>query len=153
MVDRPERSLAVLVVEDEALLAMDIEAMIEDAGHRVVAEGASLYDVVALEETLHPDLAFVDLQLAKGTNGLEVCAVIRRRWPDTMIVFLTANPLKIPADYAGAHGVIAKPFSRTGLLSAMRYIAEAVIAPPPASAKPSSFVAAPALAETWGNPA
>jgi len=153
MAHHPRAPLGVLVVEDEALLAMDIEAMVEDTGHRVVGEGASLHDVVALDEALQPDLAFVDLQLAKGTNGLDVCALIRIRWPDTMIVFLTANPLKIPADFAGAHGVIAKPFSRSGLLSAMRYIAEGVIDPPPVSAQPSSFVAAPAFAASWADQA
>ena len=151
MARSPERPLAVLVVEDEALLAMDIEAMIADAGHRVVAESASLHDVVALDGSLQLDLAFVDLNLAKGTSGLDVCALILSRWPGTMIVFLTANPLKIPADFAGAHGLIAKPFSRTGLLSAMRYIAEGVTDPPPLSAQPSSFVASPALSVTWAS--
>jgi len=149
MAARPEPPLRVLVVEDEALLAMDIEAMVEDAGHQVVAEGASLHDVAAFDATIRPDLAFVDLQLAKGTNGLEVCALIRTRWPNTVIVFVTANPLKIPADYGGAHGLIAKPFSRRGLLSAMRYIAEGVIDPPPVSPQPSSFTASPAFAATW----
>ena len=152
MAHRSERPLAVLVVEDEALLAMDIEAMIEDAGHCVVAEGASLHDVVALADTLRPDLAFVDLNLARGTSGLDVCALIRVRWPDTMIVFLTANPLKIPADFAGAHGLIAKPFSRTGLLTAMRYIAEGVVDPPPVSTQPSSFVPSPTLSASWAAP-
>jgi CheY-like chemotaxis protein len=151
MAHRSAWPLAVLVVEDEALLAMDIEAIIEDAGHCVVAEGASLHDVVALDETLRPDLAFVDLQLAKGTSGIDVCALIRVRWPGTMVVFLTANPLKIPSDFAGAHGLIAKPFSRTGLLTAMRYIAEGVVDPPPLSAQPSSFVASPALTATWAE--
>ena len=83
---------SVLVVEDEALLAMDIEAMVEDAGHEVVAEGASLHDVEALDGALHPDLAFVDLQLAKGTSGLDVCRLINQRWPETIIVFATPIP-------------------------------------------------------------
>ena len=149
MTTRPHAPLAVLIVEDEALLAMDIEAMVEDAGHEVIGEAASLYDVEDLDADIRPDLAFVDLQLAKGTSGLDVCVLIRRRWPDAVVVFVTANPLKIPDDFAGGHGVIPKPFSRNGLLSAMRYIEEGVCDPPPVSPQPASFIAAPAFAATW----
>lgn len=146
---RPCAPLNVLVVEDEALLAMDIEAMVEDAGHRVVGEATSLYEVEALAPAVDPDLAFVDIQLAEGTSGLDVCRLIRARWANAMIVFVTANPLKIPPDYCGGHGVIPKPFSRNGLLSAMRYIEEGVCDPPPASPRPASFTAAPAIAAIW----
>lgn len=148
MIDRP-RALSVLIVEDEALLAMDIEAMVEDAGHEVVGEATSLFDVEDLALDLCPDLAFVDIQLARGTSGLDVCALIRKRWSKALVVFVTANPLKIPADYAGGHGVIPKPFSRNGLISAMRYIEEGVFDPPPVSPQPASFIAAPAFAAIW----
>ena len=149
MTERPNAPLRVLIVEDEALLAMDIEAMVEDAGHRVIGEAASLGEVEDLPGSLRPDLAFVDIQLARGTSGLDVCAVIRKRWANTIVVFVTANPLKIPADFAGGHGVIPKPFSRNGLISAMRFIEEGVCDPPPLSPQPASFIAAPAFAARW----
>ena len=146
---RPVAPLGVLIVEDEALLAMDLEAMVEDTGHSVVAEASCLPDIVGLNDRLDPAIAFVDVQLAKGTSGLDAARLIGERWPGTIIVFVTANPLKIPADFAGAHGVIAKPFSRTGLISAMQYIAESVIDPPPVSAQPPSFVASAAFRSAW----
>ena len=149
MTNRPHAPLSVLIVEDEALLAMDIEAMVEDAGHQVIGEVASLDEVQDLPGSLRPDLAFVDIQLAKGSSGLDVCAIIRKRWVDAIVVFVKANPLKIPADFAGGHGVIQKPFSRTGLISAMRYIEEGVCDPPPLSPQPASFIAAPAFAALW----
>ncbi|MGI4806673.1 MAG: response regulator [Janthinobacterium lividum] len=148
---RPTAPLNVLIVEDEALLAMDLEAMVEDTGHDVVAEAASLPDVLALGEGLHPDIAFVDVQLARGSSGIDVARVIGQRWPDTVIVFVTANPLKIPQDFAGAHGVIAKPFSRIGLLSAMHYIANSIIAPPQTAPAPPSFIASAAFATAQAN--
>lgn len=147
---RPSPPLNILIVEDEALLAMDMEAMIEDAGHLVVAEGASLHDVEALADDVRPDLAFVDMQLARGSSGLDVCRLIRSRWSDAFIVFVTANPKKIPDDYCGGHGVIPKPFSRNGLMAAMKYIEEGVCDPPPTSPQPASFVASPAFAASWG---
>lgn len=149
MAQRPIAPLRVLIVEDEALLAMDIESMIQDAGHLVIAESSSLGDVEALDIALRPDLAFVDVQLAKGSSGLDVCKLIHERWADTAIVFVTANPLKIPPDYCGHHGVIPKPFSRNGLMSAMRYIEEGVCDPPPVSPRPTSFIASPATDALW----
>ena len=146
---RRQAPLDILIIEDEALLVMDIEDMIVDAGHNVIADGASLFDVEAFPDDLNPDLAFVDIQLARGTSGLDACRVIRRRWPNAFVVFVTANPKKIPDDYCGAHGVIPKPFSRNGLLSAMRYIEEGVCDPPPTSPAPASFIASPAFAESW----
>jgi len=146
---RPTAPLSVLIVEDEALLAMDLESMIEDAGHRVVAEAASLHDVADLPGDCRFDLAFVDIQLARGTSGLDVSRLIQERWNTAFIVFVTANPAKIPEDFAGAHGVIPKPFSRNGLMAAMRYIEEGVCEPPPVSPQPASFHASPAFAATW----
>jgi DNA-binding response OmpR family regulator len=146
---RRKPPLHILIVEDEALLAMDIEAMVEDAGHNVSGEAASLFEVEQLADDLQLDLAFVDIQLAKGTNGLDVCRMIQKRWPDAFVVFVTANPKKIPDDFIGAHGVIPKPFSRNGLMAAMRYIEEGVCDPPPTSAQPASFIASPAFAASW----
>ena len=142
-------SMDVLIVEDEMLLAMDIEAMVEDSGHQVAAEAASLQDVVALPDDVAPDLAFVDLHLAHGSNGLDVCRLIRQRWPATLIVFVTANVSKIPDDLAGGHGIIAKPFSHAGVVNAIRYLAEGVFDPPPSVPPPSSLIASANLQRRW----
>lgn len=141
-------TLSVLIVEDEALLAMDIEAMVVDCGHRVVGEAASFDEVVALSIE-PPDLVLLDMHLARGSSGLDVAALVRQRWVDAVIVFVTANPKKIPDDFAGAHGVIPKPFSRSGLMSAMRYLQQGMTAPPPSIPRPISFVPAPTIEASW----
>ena len=141
--------LRVLIVEDEPLLALDVEMMVEDAGHVVVGEGASLHDVEEMGTEVAPDLAFVDMQLADGTTGLEVSALIQKRWTATIIVFVTGNLRMIPPDFAGAHGVIAKPFSRSGFMSAIMYLHEGITDPPPSTAKPIDFVAAQSLLDDW----
>lgn len=144
-----DRPLRILIVEDEALLAMDIEAMIEDSGHEVVGEAASLTEVRDLSGLAEPDVAFVDIQLAGGSSGLDVAAFIHAHWQDTAVVFLTANPKKIPQDFAGAKGVIPKPFSRSGLIAAMRYLEEGLRRPPPVSAQPRSFLPSPEVQAEW----
>lgn len=143
------RPLKLLLVEDEAILAMDLSLTAEECGYTVVAETASLDDVAALRDDADPDLAFVDLQLANRSSGLDVSALIQRRWAGTVIVFVTANARQIPDDFGGAHGVISKPFSRIGLISALRYLEQGVLKPPPILARPASFVASPAIAARW----
>lgn len=144
-------ALEVLIVEDEMLLAMDIEAMVEDSGHHVLAEAACLEEVVALPHDIDPQLALVDIHLSTEADGIAVSHVIQERWPKALIVFLTANVAKIPEDFSGAHGVIAKPFSYAGIIGALRYLADGVFDPPPTSSRPSSFVPSPELERIWQN--
>lgn len=141
--------LKVLIVEDEALLAMDIESMVQDAGHSVVGEASSVREVTQLPEDLRPTLALVDIQLDEGSNGIDASAIIRDRWPDAAVVFVTANPTKVPQDFAGAHGVISKPFSRNGLVRAIRYLEEAIFTPPPATTETGSLKVSPLIAAEW----
>ncbi|MFN7093020.1 MAG: response regulator [Allorhizobium sp.] len=135
-----------MIVEDEPLIAMDMEMMVEDAGHTVIAEAASLYEAEDWDNGLEPHIAFVDIQLGRKTSGLDVSKLIQQRWPGTIIVFVTANPKIIPEDFDGAHGVIPKPLSHNGFLAAMQYIQARVCDPPAGVQKPNSFTASPAFA-------
>jgi CheY-like chemotaxis protein len=146
---RPQPPFGVIIVEDEALLIMDLEAMVEDEGHHVVGEAMSLSEVEGMTLDQAPDIAFVDVQLAENSSGFDVCALLKARWPDTAVVFVTANPKMIPDDFVGAHGVIPKPFSRSGLLSAMRFIEQGIADPPPSLGVPPSFIASPRIRVEW----
>ena len=149
--ERAARPLNFLIVEDEPLISMDIEMMVEDAGHHVIAIAAALDEVEALPDGKAPNVALVDMHLARGSTGLDVNSYVQVRWPNAIIVFVTANPQKIPQDFAGAHGVIAKPFSLAGFMSAVQYLEEVVCNPPPVSAPPGSFVASEAFAAFRGT--
>ena len=100
---------------------------------------------------MRPDIAFVDIQLADHSSGLDVCRLMRSRWPLTAVVFLTANPKMIPDDFLGAYGVIPKPFSRAGLVAAMRFIEQGIVDPPPTTSVPPSFIASPHIIEAWAR--
>lgn len=144
-------AMNVLIVEDEILLAMDIEAIVEDSGHSVLAEAGGLKDVEALPDDIDPQLAFVDIHLTNGSNGLDVAKVIQERWPEALIIFVTANVAKIPEDFSGAHGVIAKPFSHAGIKHALRYLANGVFDPPPSSPMPACLIPSPHLEQRWAT--
>lgn len=142
------KPLRILVVEDEALLAMELEGIIEDNGHTVAGWATTADEARRLIDTSDADVAFVDIHLADGSNGIEVANYIGLH-KTSMVVFLTANPKRIPENFAGAIGVISKPYTEHGLASALRYITEGVRRPPPVSARPTGFTLAPNYTAAW----
>lgn len=142
--------LSVLIVEDEGLLAMQLEDLVGDAGHRVSGWATSLEEAKRLVDRMDADLAFVDIHLADGPTGVEVAEYIEEH-SSTTVVFMTANAKRIPPNFAGAVGVITKPYTQAGFTAALRYLLEGLHAPPPISARPSGFTLSPALASVWGH--
>ncbi len=141
--------LKVLIVEDEALLAMELESLVEDAGHSVVGWATSSEEARKLIDSTDADVAFVDVHLMDGPSGVEVAqyAAEKKR---SMVVFMTANPKRIPENFAGAIGVIAKPYTMNGLMAALRYLQEGVRRPPPSSTRPVGFTLSPEYELAWG---
>lgn len=145
MADDP---LNILIVEDEALLAMELEGLIEDAGHAVVGWATNSREAKTLVDQVEADVAFVDIHLSDGPTGVDVAEYIRKVRAST-VVFMTANPKRIPDHFAGAVGVIAKPYTMTGLMAALRYIHEGVRRPPPVSERPVGFTLSPEYRSNW----
>ncbi|NAZ38150.1 response regulator [Rubellimicrobium sp. CFH 75288] len=124
--------LRVLVVEDEALLAFALQEELEEAGHEVVGRAATSAEAIGLARQARPDLALVDVHLLDGPTGVEAGRAIGEA--GTVVLFMTANVKRIPADFAGAAGVIAKPYSASGLASALAFVGAALdggATPPP----------------------
>jgi len=113
--------MRILVVEDEILIALELESLLQDLGHDVVGIAASSGDALALGEELKPDLAFVDIHLADGPTGVDVARDLAARHQVT-VLFMTANSKRIPEDFAGAWGVIAKPYTERGVREALAYV-------------------------------
>ncbi|MGY6708924.1 MAG: response regulator [Rhizobiaceae bacterium] len=138
----------VLIIEDEALIAMELEGLVEDAGHEVAGWASTFEEAKALIEEKKPDLAFVDLQLADGKTGMDVARFVRDNH-QSVVVFMTANPRWLPDDLMGAVGVMAKPYTMSGVLGALRYLYEGIRRPPPVSKRPAGFTLAPAYEAVW----
>lgn len=130
--------MRVLLVEDEALILMQMEMLVEDAGHVVVGTAMRCDEAIALARDLRPDIAFVDLSLCDGGSGLDVAQALRTT-TDVMVVFVTANPLRLGDDLAGAAGVIAKPFTRSMVAGGMPFLEECLRRPPPARPLPQGM--------------
>lgn len=113
--------LGVLIVEDEVLLAAELEFLLEEAGCCALGHAMSSDEAMALARDLHPDLALVDVHLGDGPTGVEVARHIQQDCGG-VVLFMTANVKRLPDDFAGACGVIGKPYSGHGVLSALHYL-------------------------------
>lgn len=100
--------LRVLIVEDEALVAMEIESMLDMAGHQALGHADDLDSAIKAVEAQKPDLALVDIQLAQGSNGIEVARAMKER--GVPVMFATGN---CPAEEGRglALGCLHKPIS------------------------------------------
>lgn len=114
--------LRILVVEDEALIALELQCLLEDLGYVIAGVASSSAEAIELGRATAPDIALVDIHLIDGPTGIEVARMLSLD-PRTSVVFMTANDKRIPADFAGALGVIAKPYSERAVAGALRYVA------------------------------
>jgi DNA-binding response OmpR family regulator len=112
---------AVLVLEDEAIIALDICDALADAGHDVLGPCEASADALKLLETVSPDLAVLDVKLRDG-SGLQVARELsRRRIP---FVFYSAEPpdASLQSEFPDAP-TVQKPASMRTVMAALRNIA------------------------------
>ncbi|MBP1183178.1 response regulator [Methylobacterium sp. PvR107] len=118
-----ETALRVLVVEDEALIALELESLLDELGHVTVGVAGNAAEAIAMGRSTAPDVALVDIYLVDGPTGIEVARALSAD-QRTTVVFMTANAKRIPTDFAGAIGVIAKPYSERVVASTLDYVAD-----------------------------
>lgn len=133
--------LRILIAEDEALIVMQLEMVLEEAGHRVVGSAATAAEAIDKARGTLPDLVFVDLQLRGGSSGLDIVRTLRD--DGAMLIFVTANAARFTDDFEGAAGVIAKPFTEAVILDTVAYLEKCVRRPPPSLAMPLGLRMAP----------
>ncbi|MCA1776817.1 MAG: response regulator [Loktanella sp.] len=68
----------VLIVEDEVLLAMDLECMLTDIGHEVVGQATRIDKAIKLAQETDLDFAVLDINVA-GTKSFPVADILRER--------------------------------------------------------------------------
>jgi PAS domain S-box-containing protein len=111
------RAKRVLVVEDESIIALDLQRGLGALGYDVVAVAATAEDAIARASTLHPDVVLMDIQLRGPSDGVEAADEIRRRL-GVPVIFLTAyaDPATLArARITGPFGYLLKPFEEREL--------------------------------------
>lgn len=101
----------VLIIEDEPLIAMDLESIVTSLGHRISAVARTHTEAVAAVKRKRPGLVLADIQLADGSSGLDAVNDILMA-EDVPVAFVTAYPERL---LTGARPepafLITKPFS------------------------------------------
>ncbi|MEE4212330.1 MAG: response regulator [Parvularcula sp.] len=75
-----------LIIEDNAFIALDLEAQLQDLGCEVVGTAVTASQAIEIARRTLPDLALVDLQLADGSRGQDAAQVLRSELNVTSII-------------------------------------------------------------------
>jgi CheY-like chemotaxis protein len=105
-----ELRTSVLIIEDEPLIAMDLEHLVQDLGHRVTGLAATHSEAVALVARDRPGLVLADIQLADGSSGIDAVNEIQAAM-DVPVIFITAFPERLlTGERVEPAFLITKPF-------------------------------------------
>lgn len=100
----------VLIIEDEPIIALDLENLVTELGHRVVAVAATKEDAVAKAKSERPGLVLADINLGEGGSGIDAVSEILVSF-DIPVIFITAYPEKLlTGERPEPTYLIAKPF-------------------------------------------
>ncbi len=100
----------VLIIEDETFIAMDIEALVESLGHKVIGVARTHAEAIALARRKQPGLILADIQLADGSSGLDAVNELLRTF-EVPVIFITAYPERfLTGQRPEPAFLIAKPF-------------------------------------------
>ncbi len=115
-----------MIVEDQALLAMELEMVLAEAGCDVVGCAMDRAGAFAVADSERPDLALVDVNLLDGLTGPQIAHRLVAEY-GTAVVFLTANPEQIPEGFAGALGAVSKPFDEHTITAVVAFARQFIV--------------------------
>lgn len=100
----------VLIIEDEPLIALDIEALVSDIGHNVIGIARTASEAVKLANAKKPTLVLSDIQLADGSSGIDAVHDILQEM-SVPVIFITAYPERLlTGERSEPTFLITKPF-------------------------------------------
>jgi CheY-like chemotaxis protein len=109
----------VLIIEDEPIIAADIEGLVEDLGHTVDSIAATRTEAVKAASSKKPGIVLADVQLADGSSGIDAVADILGDY-NVPVIFITAFPERLlTGDKPEPAYLISKPFSPDNVKAAI----------------------------------
>ncbi len=102
----------ILIVEDEAIVAADLEQRLERLGYTIMGPAASASEALALARMRTPQLALMDIRIQGPVDGIAVAEILRKEL-DVPVIFLTAHADQATLDrakVAESFGYLLKPF-------------------------------------------
>ena len=113
-------SARILIVEDEALVAMELRFVLEDLGYDVVGTAPDARAARALAMRGGVELALVDIHLSDGATGVGLGQELGQVFGVT-VLYMTANPGMVRDGVPGTMGVLTKPTDETVVRQAVEY--------------------------------
>jgi DNA-binding NarL/FixJ family response regulator len=117
--------LRIVLVDDHEVVRLGLRSLLErQPDLMVVGEAETAQEAVCAVESLAPDVVVLDIRLP-GRSGVEACAEIKRRRPETKIVVLTSyaeDEVLLDAIAAGAEGYVLKQVGSDDLVRALRRV-------------------------------
>jgi len=105
-----ELATDVLIIEDEPVIAADIEALVRELGHTVLDIAATRKEAAESAARHRPGLVLADIQLADGSSGVDAVKDILARF-DVPVIFITAFPERLlTGERPEPTFLITKPF-------------------------------------------
>ncbi|HEY5339366.1 MAG TPA: response regulator [Rhizomicrobium sp.] len=102
----------VLVIEDETIIALDLESLVTEMGHKVTGIATTRDDAIRMAKEQKPDLILTDIQLADSSSGIDAAHAILKDF-DIPVIFITAYPERLlTGERPEPTYLITKPFSR-----------------------------------------
>ncbi len=103
----------ILIIEDEAFIAMDLTGLVESLGHRVLGVAATHAEAISLAKVKRPGLILADIHLADGSSGLDAVNELLKSF-EVPVIFITAYPERfLSGERPEPAFLIAKPFQST----------------------------------------
>ncbi|ARU02319.1 response regulator [Yoonia vestfoldensis] len=110
----------IMIIEDEAIIAMDIRAIVEEMGHAVTNVARTRDEAIQLARRDPPDLILADIQLADKSSGIDAVNHILKEMGELPIVFITAFPERLlTGDRPEPAFLITKPYTEEQVQSAV----------------------------------
>ncbi len=104
-----------LIIEDEALIAMELEHLVKSLGHRVIGVAPTHAKAVSLAKLNPPGLILADIQLADNSSGLDAVNELLRSF-QVPVIFITAYPERfLTGERLEPAFLIAKPFQSSAV--------------------------------------
>lgn len=109
----------VLIIEDEPIIAMDLETIVRDLGHDVTAVAVTKDEAVAEAKAQRPGLVLADIQLADDSSGIDAVKEILGEF-NVPVIFITAFPERLlTGERPEPTFLITKPFQRSTVKAAI----------------------------------
>lgn len=111
--------ISVLVVEDEALILLDIADQLEDQGFKVYQAANADDALVLLVDHLDIRLVFTDIDMPGSMDGLLLAATVHKRWPPAKIIVTSGARLVEITDLPDGSVFFSKPYVHRAVVEAM----------------------------------